>query len=52
MDREKIKQKVIEIVDYQFSGVTNLLPEAYQDSLRIIGEKVAALVEAELKEVS
>lgn len=50
MDNEKIKQKVIELVDYQFARVTALRPEAYHDSLRTIGEQVAAWVESD-KEV-
>ena len=43
LDRPDLGREVVKIVNYQFSRITNLLPSAYADSLKIIRKKILAL---------
>ena len=40
---EKVREQIQVIIDYQFKGMTTLLPEAYEDSLRMIKDQILAI---------
>ncbi len=43
-------EEIKKIVAWQFDGVTNLNPEAYKDSLRIISNQICQLFEPKSEE--
>jgi hypothetical protein len=42
-----MNEKIREIIDHQFSGVVQLTPEAYEDSLKIISAKIQSLYQVD-----
>lgn len=44
LDRPKLGNDIVRIVDWQFRRITNLLPSAYADSLKIIKKETLALI--------
>jgi len=47
LDRPKLGNDIVRIVDWQFRQITNLLPSAYARSLKIIKKQILALFEKE-----